>query len=111
MRTQIRKKEWSPAREIMPLILGKELGDDLSEKEISKLELFEAGLKNGIKKDDTIEAAVTKIVKLALAAEFGPSLVKAQGAAQMVATITRAIMGDAKLRKQALIIIDRLSNE
>jgi hypothetical protein len=93
----------------MPLILGKEMVDDLSEKEISKLELFEAGLKSGIKKDDTIEAAVGKMVKLAIAAEFGPSLTKAQGAAQMVTTITRAIMGDAKLKKQALIIIDRLT--
>lgn len=106
MRTQIRK-EWSPAREIMPFILGKELVNE----EVNKLELFEKGLKNGIKKSDTIEAAVAKMVKLALAAEFGPSLVKAQGAEPMVSTITRAIMSDVKLRKQALIIIDRLSNE
>lgn len=111
MRTQIRKKEWSPAKDILPLILGQELEDDLSAKEINKLELFEKGLKNEIKKDDSIELAVTKMVKMALGAEFGPSLVKAQGASQMVGTITRAIMSDAKLRKQALIIIDRLDHE
>ena len=111
MRTQIRKKEWSPAKDILPLIIGKELEDDLSEKEINKLELFEKGLKNEIKKDDTIEMAVTKMVKMALAAEFGPSLVKAQGANPMIATITGAIMNDSKLRKQALIILDRLAHE
>lgn len=111
MRTQISKKEWSPAREILPLILGQELADDLSQQEIKKLELFEKGLKNEISKNDTIENAITKVVKMALAAEFGPSLVKAQGAGQMVCTITRAIMCDAKLRKQALIILDRFDHE
>jgi hypothetical protein len=111
MRTEIRKKEWSPAHEILPLILGQELEDDLSKQEIKKLELFEKGLKNEISKNDTIETAVTKMVKMALAAEFGLSLVKAQGASQMVVTITRAIMHDAKLRKQALIILDRCEHE
>jgi hypothetical protein len=111
MRTQIRKKDWSPAREILPLILGQELADDLSQQEVKKLELFEKGLKNEISKNDTIEAAITKIVRMALAAEFGPSLVKAEGAGRMVCSITRAIMSDTQLRKQALTIIDRLDNE
>jgi len=109
MRTQIRKQEWTPPREILPLILGQAPDADLSQQETRKLELFEKGLKNEISQNDTIEMAVTKMVKMALAAEFGPSLVKAQGASQMVVTITRAIMNDAKLRKQALIILDRLS--
>jgi hypothetical protein len=111
MRTQIRRKDWSPARELLPLILGKELDGDLNKQEIKKLELFEKGLKNEISKNDTIENAITKVVRMALAAEFGPSLVKAEGAGPMVCSITRAIMSDAKLRKQALIIIDRLDHE
>ncbi len=109
MRTQIRTQEWTPAREILPLLLGQAPDADLSKQDAAKLDLFEKGLKNEISRNDTIELAVTKMVKMALAAEFGPSLVKAQGASQMVGTITRAIMNDAKLRKQALIILDRLS--
>lgn len=109
MRTQIRKQEWSPTRELLPLILAQAPDKELSQQEDRKLELFEKGLKNEISHNDTIEMAVTKMVKMALAAEFGPSLVKAQGASQMVITITRAIMNDPKLRKQALIILDRLS--
>ncbi len=109
MRTQIRKEDWTPTREILPLLLGDTTDEDLSKQDAAKLELFEKGLKNEISRNDTIEMAVTKMVKMALAAEFGPSLVKAQGAGQMVVSITRAIMNDPKLRKQALIILDRLS--
>jgi predicted KAP-like P-loop ATPase len=111
MRTQIRKSEWSAAEGILPLILGKELEADLNEQEINKLELFEKGLKNEIKKNDSIAGAITKMVKLALAAEFGPSLTKAQGASPMIDSIANAIMSDPQLKKQALIIIDRLDHE
>lgn len=111
MRAEIRKKEWAPTRELLPLILGQESAKDLSQKETAKLELFEKGLKKEIKPGDSIEAAIGKLVRLALAAEFGPSLVTAQGAGPMIATITRAIMADPQLKKQALIIIDRLEHE
>ena len=80
-------------------------------KELKKLELFEKGLAREIKTGDTIEAAITKMVRMALAAEFGASLVAAKGARPMVESITQAIMGDAKLRKQALVIIGRFANE
>jgi hypothetical protein len=110
MRTQIRKREWTPTRELLPLILGKEVKPKLEKKEIEKLELFEKGLANELKKEDTIEQAITKIVKMALAAEFGPSLVAAKGARAMVETITRGILGDSELRKQALIIVDRFAH-
>lgn len=110
MRTQIRKKEWTPTKEILPLILGKELSADLEEKEIERLELFEKGLAASLNQEDSIEQAITKIVKTALAAEFGPSLVVAKGAREMVHTISRGILQDPELRKQALIIIDRFSN-
>lgn len=110
MKTQIRKKDWTPAKEFLPIILGKEIGAELEEKDLEKLELFEKGLANELKKDDTIEQAITKIVKMALAAEFGATLVAAQGAKAMIKTITRGIMSDAELRKQALIITDRFAH-
>ena len=109
MRTQERK-DWTPTKEFLPLILGKELGAELEEKEVQKLELFEKGLANELKKNDTIEQAITKIVKMALAAEFGATLVAAKGARDMITTITRGIMSDAQLRKQALIIVDRFAH-
>ena len=109
MRTQERKN-WTPTKEFLPLILGKELGEELEDKEIQKLELFEKGLANELKKNDTIEQAITKIVKMALAAEFGATLVAAKGAKDMITTITRGIMSDAQLRKQALIIVDRFAH-
>jgi len=109
MKTQIRRREWTPTREILPLLLGKEPKEKLDKKEIDKLELFEKGLAREIRKDDSIEAAITKMVKMALAAEFGASLVAAKGARPMVESITRAILSDAQLRKQALIIIDRFA--
>jgi len=110
MKAQIRKKEWTPTKEILPLILGKELGEDLEEKDIEKLELFEKGLAQELKSEDSIDQAITKIVKMALASEFGPSLAVAKGAKQMIETISRGILQDPELRKQALIIVDRFSN-
>jgi len=111
MKTEIRREEWTPTREFLPLILGKTPEEMLNKKEQSKIELFEKGLANELSKQDTIEQAVTKIVKMALAAEFGASLVKASGATKMVTTITTAIMGDSGLRKQVLLIIDRFTHE
>ncbi|NQT30621.1 MAG: hypothetical protein HQ596_08620 [Candidatus Saganbacteria bacterium] len=109
MKTQIRKREWTPAKEFLPIILGKEIEGDLGEKDLEKLDLFEKGLANELKKDDTIDQAITKIVKMAVAAEFGPSLVAAKGAKAMIETISRAITSDSELRKQALVIIDRFA--
>ncbi|PIS29373.1 hypothetical protein COT42_05660 [Candidatus Saganbacteria bacterium CG08_land_8_20_14_0_20_45_16] len=104
------KRQWLPSKEFFPLILGKDFGEELKEEEAEKLELFEKGLANELKKEDTIEQAVTKIVKMALAAEFGPSLVAAKGAKQMVETITCGILTDSQLRRQALIIVDRFAH-
>ena len=104
------RENWQPTREFLPIILGKDVGEELEEEDLQKLELFEKGLANELKKEDTIEQALTKIVKMALAAEFGPSLVAAQGAKAMVETITRGISSDPTLRKQALIIIDRFAH-
>lgn len=110
MKAEIRKEKWTPVKEFLPVILGKEISEDLDDSDIEKLDLFEKGLANEINKQDTIEQAITKIVKMALAAEFGPSLVAAKGAKGMIDTITRGIMSDAELRKQALIIVDRFAH-
>jgi len=111
MRTQIRRKEWEPTANFLPLILGQDPAEKVSKKELKKLELFEKGLAKEIRQDDSLPQAVTKMVRMALAAEFGPSLVAAKGAPRMVETICRAIMSDPQLKKQALIIIDRFANE
>ena len=112
MKTQLRqvRKEWTPVKEFLPVILGKEISEELEDEDIEKIELFENGLAKEIKKTDTIDQAVGKIVKMALAAEFGPSLVVAKGAKGMIETITRGIMSDPQLRKQALIIMDRFAH-
>ncbi len=115
MKTQLRtttktKKSWSPAREFLPLILGKDADDELSRNDLAKLELFEKGLEKEIDREDSIELAVSKMVKMALAAEFGPSLVAAKGAQPMVASITNMILCEPSLKKQALVIIDRYAN-
>ncbi len=109
METQIRPNEWTPAREFLPLILGQKVKKELKEQDVAKLALFEKGLANEIDSEDTIDQAITKIVKMALAAEFGASLVAAQGAQKMVLTIVNGIMRDPELRKQALIIVDRFA--
>lgn len=113
MKTQVRTKktEWTPTKDFLPLIFGKGSEEKLGKNDLKKLELFEKGLENELNKGDSIEQAVTKMVKMALAAEFGPSLVAASGSGPMIETIARAILSDAKLRKQALIIIDRLAHE
>lgn len=81
--------------------------EELTKTQERKVSLFEKGLEHNLRATDTIDDAVRKVVKVALAAEFGISLVKAKGANNMVETIVRGIMGDPLLRKQALLIIDR----
>ncbi|MFA5034406.1 MAG: hypothetical protein WC500_01285 [Candidatus Margulisiibacteriota bacterium] len=104
-----KKQTWSPARAFLPLILGQET-DKLDKKETKKIELFEKGLEQSLSQEDTIESAITKIVKVALAAEYGPSLAAAKSAEPMIRTITQAILNNAQLRKQALMIIDRFAH-
>lgn len=110
VRTQVRKKEALPTGELLPLIFGQAPAEKLKKEDESKLALFEKGLQKDIKKDDTIDAAITKMVKMALAAEFGPSLAVAKGAGAMIETISRAIQSDRQLRRQALIIINRYTS-
>jgi len=81
----------------------------LEDKEKSKIELFESGLAGELLTSDTIEQAVEKIVKMALACEFGASLTAQAGAKKMVSVISRGILSDSGLRRNALIIADRFA--
>jgi hypothetical protein len=101
----------------MSLIFGPEapvreaIEEGTEEKQETKLDLFEKGLAQELSTGDTIDQAFTKIVKMALCAEFGPSFVKDKGAKGMTETIVRGIMGDSALRKQALMIVDRFAKK
>jgi hypothetical protein len=95
--------------DILPVIFGNVSKKKVSEKEKSKLELFEKGLGNELMSADTIEQSVEKIVKMALVAEFGATLVTKPGAKNMINTISRGIMSDSQLRRTALIIADRFA--
>jgi len=95
----------------MSLVFGPNaaLKRELEAGEDKKIDLFEAGLTKELDCSDTINEAFTKIVRMALAAEFGISFVKAKGAKSMIDTIVSGIMGDKLLRRQALMIADRFS--
>ena len=110
MNKEIRKESWTPTKEFLPLILGRDFGEELEKEELARLEVFEKGLANELTKEDTIDQAITKIVRMAIAAEFGATLATAPSAKTMIATIARGILGDPQLRIQALIIIDRLAH-
>ncbi|HTY13080.1 MAG TPA: hypothetical protein VMD02_02710 [Candidatus Omnitrophota bacterium] len=97
--------------EVLPFITGKTSKKKLGKKDISRIELFEKGLATEIKKTDTIKMAVTKIVRMALACEFGATLTRSRGAEHMIDTIVAGILSDQELRKQVLAIIDRFAHE
>ncbi len=100
-------------KQFLPLIFGKEalLKEEIGREEEERIALFERGLEKELKAGDTIEQAVTKIVKMAIAAEFGVSLVRAKGAEGMIKTITSSILSDSILRRQALILVDRFARQ
>lgn len=75
----------------------------------SKIGQFEKSLSDQIDQCDSLSEAVEKIVKTALKIEFGDNIIKGRPAENMIATISRGILGDDELRKQALIIIDRFA--
>src|SRR3989338_1240636 len=80
---------------------------EVTDKQKDKIALFEKGLSMQLKKTDTIDNAMQSMVKVALAAEFGPSFLHQKGAKPMVQTICQGILSDPELRSQAMIIIDR----
>ena len=81
----------------------------LKEEEKCQLEVFERGLASQLSTTDTIDKTIEKIVKMALACEFGASLLVNPGAKAMVSTISRGILSNSELRRSALIIADRFA--
>jgi hypothetical protein len=78
-------------------------------QELSKLALFEKGLAGELKASDSIDATLNKIVRMALAAEFGIAFIKSAGAKKMIKTLVRGIKEDRALRKSALMIADKFA--
>jgi len=106
---QVKVKEFDPR--FLSIIFDKDFSKvTMDKKDMSKVALFERGLANELSKEDTIDATIEKIVKMALACEFGPSLVAKPAAKKMVSVISRGIMGNSELRKSALIIADRFAS-
>ncbi len=97
-------------QQFLSVIFDKDLSKkDLAAEDLTKVDLFEKGLASQLLSEDTIEQTVVKMVKMALACEFGPSLLTQAGAKPMVDTISRGILSDSGLRKSALIIADRFA--
>ena len=98
-------------KNFLSIIFGKDsLAKELTTEDEEKITVFEKGLGSTINKSDTIEQAIEKIVKTALACEFGPSFVSQKNAGKMIKTISYGIGSDPQLRKQALIIMDRFAS-
>ena len=99
-------------KSFLSVILGNKcMEEELTEKDEERVDLFEKGLGANIDRSDTVDNAIEKMVKTALACEFGPSFVIQKGAERMVKTISHGIVTDSELRKQALIIIDRFADQ
>jgi len=74
-----------------------------------KVEQFEGFLENCIDACDSITGAIEKMVEAALKVEFGEKMTGQKQAEKMIKTLSRGIMSDPELRKQALIVIDRFA--
>ena len=105
------REEVQKESSFLPFFFGMEKGTtkNLPTKTKQKIELFEKTLSNQLSQADTLDEAFEKIVKVALAAEFGPSIIHAKGSQKMVNTITRGIRDDQGLRRHALALICRYS--
>ena len=74
-----------------------------------KIESFERILDGRLRMSDSISSAIEKIVSAALSVEFGERFVQKKEAESMIKTISRGILTDTELRRQALIIVDRFA--
>jgi len=104
------QKTWNPDSTFLPFMFNnKDSLSTLGSEETEKIEQFEQKLAKGILGSDSVNSAIKKMVEAALSVEFGEKLMSDKGAVNMVNTICHGIMGDTTLRKQALIIIDKLT--
>jgi len=78
-------------------------------KDEDKIEAFEKSLAAKLRDSDSIPEAVNKMVTAALSVEFGDKLLGSKQAANMIRLISDSILCESDLRKQALLIIDKLS--
>ena len=74
-----------------------------------KIDVFEKSLSEGLKHSDSVNEGVNKIVKAAIAAEFGSEILTKKFADNMIRTIAASIMAEKELRKQALLIMGHFS--
>lgn len=74
-----------------------------------KIETFEKMLSELLKLSDTIPEAMNKMVKAALACEFGNNILDNKKSEIMVKSISGSILADGELRRQALLVIDRFA--
>lgn len=74
-----------------------------------KVEAFEAALFSKLHDSDKISEAVETMVRAALSVEFGEKILGQKRSANMVRVISDSILCDSDLRKQALLIIDRIT--
>ena len=107
MQTKLRQEKqenWKPAKALLPLMIEAECPE---EAELEKLALFEKGLAKELRSGDSLDKTMSKMVKMALAAEFGASFVKSKGCEEMAKSIMQVMSADPQLRRQSLLIIDR----
>ncbi len=78
-------------------------------KDEEKIESFEKMLSELLRLSDTIPEAIEKMVKAALACEFGSGILDGKKSGMMVKSISGSILADTELRRQALLIIDRFA--
>ncbi len=78
-------------------------------KDTDKIESFESMLSELLRFSDSIPEAIAKMVKAALACEFGSKVLEHKKCDSMVKAISQGIMSDTELRRQALLIMDRLA--
>ena len=97
--------------EMFSVLFGQEPSVQASEEQRQRLDSFEKGLTQELNPSDSIDEAVTKMVRMALAVEFGAALTRAKGAKKMIETIAAGILQDSTLRKQSLLIMDRYAGE
>lgn len=93
--------------QMFSILFGQQASPMLSDEQQIKVDAFEKGLTQELHPSDSIDEAVTKMVRMALAIEFGAVLTRAKGAKKMIETIASGIMQDPTLRKQSLLIMDR----
>ena len=97
--------------EMFSILFGGDISQNLSNEQRTKVDTFEKGLAQELNGSDSIDEAVTKMVRMALAVEFGAAMTRAKGAKKMIETIVSGILQDSTLRKQSLLIMDRYAGD